>query len=135
MKTAIIYGPHDVRVEDVDTPEIGPHDALVQVKASGICGSDVHRFLGTAYGRNYWTYPMNSGHEYCGDVVQVGTAVKTFREGDRVTLGVAWTGGDLGAFSEFIRVPDADRRLRKLPLEMSYVDGAVILSLTRPCSW
>ena len=47
MKTAIIYGPTDIRVEDVDAPEIGSDDVLVQVKASGICGSDVHRYLGT----------------------------------------------------------------------------------------
>ena len=36
MKTAIIYGPTDIRVEDVDTPEIGSDDVLVQVKASGL---------------------------------------------------------------------------------------------------
>ena len=75
MKTAIIYGPTDIRVEDVDIPEIGSDDVLVQVKASGICGSDVHRYLGTEYGRKYWKYPMNSGHEYCGDVVKAGNKV------------------------------------------------------------
>ncbi len=126
MKTAIIYGPTDIRVEDVDIPEIGSDDVLVQVKASGICGSDVHRYLGTEYGRNYWKYPMNSGHEYCGDVVKVGNEVKTFREGEKVTLGVSWTSGSLGAFSEFIHITDADNRLRKLPREMTYTDGALI---------
>jgi len=43
MKTVIIYGERDVRVEDVDIPRIGPRDALVRVRASGICSSDVHR--------------------------------------------------------------------------------------------
>jgi len=43
MKTAIIYGPRDIQVEEVDIPLIGPDDVLVQVKVSGICGSDVHR--------------------------------------------------------------------------------------------
>ena len=43
MKTAIIYGPRDIQVEEVDTSVIGPDDVLVQVKVSGICGSDVHR--------------------------------------------------------------------------------------------
>lgn len=84
METAIIYGPNDVRVEDVDIPELGSDDVLVQVKASGICGSDVHRYLGTEYGRNYWKYPMNSGHEYCGDVVKVGNKIKTFQEGEKL---------------------------------------------------
>ena len=45
MKTVIIYGERDVRVEDVDIPKIGPRDVLVRVRASGICGSDVHRYL------------------------------------------------------------------------------------------
>lgn len=126
MKTAIIYGPKDIQVEDVDIPTIGPDDVLVRVKASGICGSDVHRYLGSDYGRGYWTYPMNSGHEYCGDVVQVGNQVEKFREGERVTLGVAWTSGHLGAFSEYLAIPDADNRLYKLPGEMTYTNGALI---------
>jgi len=99
---------------------------LVRVRASGICGSDVHRYLGTDYGRTYFKYPMNSGHEYCGDVVEVGNQVQLFREGDRVTLGVSWTSGDLGAFSEYVHVRDADRRLHKLPRDMTYVDGSLI---------
>ena len=125
MKTAIIYGPRDIRVEDVDIPVIGPDDVLVEVRASGICGSDVHRYLGTDYGR-YSNYPMNSGHEYCGDVVQIGNQVKGFREGERVTLGVSWGGGRLGAFSEYVHIPDADNRLCRLPQEISYVNGALI---------
>ena len=96
MKTAIIYGPRDVQVEEVDIPVIGPDDVLVQVKASGICGSDVHRYLGTEYGRGACTYPMNSGHEYCGDVVQIGNRVKGFREGEKVTLGKSWASGKRG---------------------------------------
>jgi 2-desacetyl-2-hydroxyethyl bacteriochlorophyllide A dehydrogenase len=129
MKTAIMYGPRDVRVEDVDTPQIGEQDVLVRVRASGICGSDVHRYLGTDYGRRLGTYPLNSGHEYCGDVVRVGRAVKAFREGDKVTLGVAWTSGHLGAFSEQVYIPHADRRLHHLPQDMSYVDGSLIETL------
>ncbi len=100
MKTAIIYGPRDVQVEEVDIPVIGPDDVLVRVKVSGICGSDVPRYLGTEYGRDYYNYPMNSGHEYCGDVVQVGNRVQEFREGEKVTLGVSWVSGKLGAFSD-----------------------------------
>ena len=85
LKTAIISGPRDIQVEEVDIPLIGPDDVLVRVKVSGICGSDVHRYLGTEYGRGYCNYPMNSGHEYCGDVVQVGNRVQEFREGEKVT--------------------------------------------------
>lgn len=126
MKTAIIYGPGDLRVEEVDRPGIEADDVLVRVRASGICGSDVHRYLGTEYGRTCFPYPMNSGHEYCGEVVEVGNRVQMFGEGDRVTLGVAWASGDLGAFSDYLHVRDADRRLHKLPGEMEFVDGALI---------
>lgn len=125
MKTAIIYGPENVRAEEVDIPAVGPDDVLVQVKASGICGSDVHRYLGTAYGRKC-NYPVNSGHEYCGDVIEVGNRVKNFRAGEKVTLGVSWAGGGLGAFSEYVHIPDADNGLRKLPREISYTNGALI---------
>jgi len=126
MKTAIIYGPRDLRVEDVDTPAVGPDDVLVRVRASGICGSDVHRYLGTQYGRTCARYPMNSGHEYCGDVVEVGSRVQLFREGDKATLGVSWTDGHLGAFSEHVHVGDADRRLHQVPRDMTYVDGSLL---------
>ena len=100
MKTAIIYGPRDIRVEEAETPIVGPDDVLVQVRACGICGSDVHRYLGTDYGR-YSTYPMNSGHEYCGDVVEVGSAVAKFRAGDKVTLGISWVFFEAAQFSGF----------------------------------
>ena len=103
--------PRDIRIEEVDIPVIGPDDVLVQVKASGICGSDVHRYLGTDYGRGYYNYPMNSGHEYCGNVVQVGNRVKEFREGERVTLGVSWASGKLGAFSEYVAYTECRQRV------------------------
>jgi len=66
---------------------------------------------------------MNSGHEYCGDVVEVGHRVQLFGEGDRVTLGVPWISGNLGAFSEYLYVREADRGLRKLLRDMAYIDG------------
>ncbi|MBN1399649.1 MAG: zinc-binding dehydrogenase [Anaerolineae bacterium] len=129
MKTVIIYGALDVRVKEVEIPKIGPHDVLVRVRASGICGSDVHRYLATAFGLT-WKYPMNSGHEYCGDVAEVGSEVRRFRVGDKATLGVAWPQGNLGAFSEYVFIPDADRRLVKVPQHVSYEDGAVIEPFT-----
>ena len=125
MKTVIIHGPEDIRVHDIDIPDTGANDVLVHVKASGICGSDVHRFLGTDYGQ-YSTYPMNSGHEYCGDIVRVGSNVKKFKEGDKVTLGVSWASGKLGAFSEFVAIPEAEDRLCRVPQEINYANGALI---------
>ena len=152
MKTAIIYGERDVRVLEVDIPRIGPRDALVRVRACGICGSDVHRYLATDYGRVV-PHPMNSGHEYGGDVVEVGREVRRFRAGDRATLGVVWwslrgeypglaaatpavralvaqPSGRLGAFSEYVCIPDADERLVKTPPHMSYQSAAALEPFT-----
>ena len=125
MKSAIIYGPRDLRVEEVEVPAIGPEDALVHVRTCGICGSDVHRYLGTRYGQRF-RYPLNSGHEYCGDVVQVGEKVKRISVGDRVVLGVDWVDGGLGAFSEYVRILEADNRLHKIPPKISYEEAVLI---------
>jgi L-iditol 2-dehydrogenase len=125
LRTAIIYKPRDIRVEEVEDPTIGDEDALIRVEFCGICGSDVHRYLGTKYGQRF-RYPLNSGHEYSGTVMRVGYKVKQFKVGDKVTLGVEWTGGDLGAFSEYLRIRQADARLRRLPEEVSYEEAALI---------
>lgn len=142
MKTAIIYGERDVRVQEVPVPPIGPRDALVRVRACGICGSDVHRYLATDYGRVV-PHPMNSGHEYCGDVVEVGREVRRFRAGDKATLGVVWQSlrgaspglaaqpsGRLGAFSEYVCIPDADARLVQVPPHVRYRNAAVLEPFT-----
>ena len=125
MKTAIIYGPHDLRVEEVEMPAVGPEDALVHVRVCGICGSDVHRYLGTRYGQRF-RYPLNSGHEYCGDVVEVGENVRRINVGDKVVLGVDWVNGGPGAFSEYVRIPHADERLHKVPEKITYEEAALI---------
>ena len=82
MKAAVIRGTHQIQVEDVPTPEPGPNQVLVKIKYSAICGSDVHRFQ---YGM------MNSGsimgHEYIGEVVQLGADVTLLNDGDRVVSG------------------------------------------------
>ncbi len=82
MKAAVIRGTQQIQVEDVPTPEPGSNQVLVKIKYSAICGSDVHRFQ---YGM------MNSGsimgHEYIGEVVQLGADVTLINEGDRVVSG------------------------------------------------
>ncbi len=82
MKAAVTRGTQQIQVEDVPTPEPGPNQVLVKIKYSAICGSDVHRFQ---YGM------MNSGsimgHEYIGEVVQLGADVTLINEGDRVVSG------------------------------------------------
>src|SRR5579863_3627594 len=81
MRAAILYGPRDLRCEDVPEPKIlQPTDAIIRLSATCICGSDLWPFRGL----NPMTAPMAMGHEYCGVVEEVGSAVKTVRPGQFV---------------------------------------------------
>ena len=90
MKAWVFYEPGDMRLEEVDIPEVGEDQVLVRVKACGICGSDVAYYFGassleTPDGKG----PCILGHEYTGEVVEVGAIPKSagiFKPGDRVVL-------------------------------------------------
>ncbi len=85
MKSAVFYGKHDMRVEERQTPEPGPEEVLIEVKACGICGTDVHIYEGDK-GAAQVTPPTILGHEFAGVIAQVGSQVKNFRDGDRVCI-------------------------------------------------
>lgn len=116
-----------LRVEKIQVPSIGPSDVLVRVKASSICGTDLH-----IYGWDRWSQgrikpPVTLGHEFCGVVEQAGEEVTAVKAGDRVSaemhlncghchqcrLGQAHIcqnlriiGIDLdGTFAEFVKIP------------------------------
>ena len=72
MRVAMYYSNHDVRVEEMPVPEIGPEELLVKVEASGICGSDVMEWY------RIQKAPMVLGHEVAGSIVKVGAAVDRF---------------------------------------------------------
>jgi threonine dehydrogenase-like Zn-dependent dehydrogenase len=81
MLGTVLRGPRDVRCEEVPEPEIvKPTDAIIRLSATCICGSDLWPFRGL----NPTTAPMAMGHEYCGVVEEVGSAVKTVRPGQFV---------------------------------------------------
>lgn len=81
MLGTVLYGPGDVRCEEVPEPTIvEPTDAIIRLSASCICGSDLWRFRGL----NDIARPMHMGHEYCGVVLEVGSAVRTVRPGQFV---------------------------------------------------
>jgi len=82
MKAVVVYGPGDIRYQDLPTPPLGPREVRVEVKASGICSSDVPRALG---GKGYF-YPIVLGHEIAGRIAEVGGEVKGVRIGDRVAV-------------------------------------------------
>jgi threonine dehydrogenase-like Zn-dependent dehydrogenase len=84
MKAAVFRGKHDVRIEDVAAPVlINPHDAIVKVTLTAICGADLHVYNGAMPG-------MKSGdiigHEFMGEIVEVGRACEKVRVGDRVVV-------------------------------------------------
>jgi threonine dehydrogenase-like Zn-dependent dehydrogenase len=84
MKAVCWYGTEDVRVENVPDPKIlNPRDAIIKVSSTAICGSDLHLYDG-------YIPTMESGdilgHEFMGEVVEVGKSVKNLKKGDRVVI-------------------------------------------------
>jgi threonine dehydrogenase-like Zn-dependent dehydrogenase len=81
MRGAILYGPRDVRFEERDTPKIvKPTDAIIRISATCVCGSDLWPYRGI----NAVPQPTPMGHEYCGIVEEVGSAVASVRPGQFV---------------------------------------------------
>jgi len=81
MKGTVLYGPRDVRFEERGTPKIvEPTDAIVRTSATCVCGSDLWPYRGL----NPINGPTPMGHEYCGIVEEVGSAVKTINPGQFV---------------------------------------------------
>ncbi|MEW5736629.1 MAG: zinc-dependent dehydrogenase [Thermodesulfobacteriota bacterium] len=143
MRVAVYYSNQDVRVEERPVPGIGAGELLVQVMASGICGSDVMEWYRKKKA------PLVLGHEIAGRVIQVGKDVTSVREGDRVFVShhvpcntcryclsgmhtvcetLHTTNFDPGGFSEYLRVPrlNVDRGVFRLPDTMSYEEGTFI---------
>ncbi|MCB0005413.1 MAG: zinc-dependent alcohol dehydrogenase family protein [Anaerolineales bacterium] len=142
MKAGRIVEPNQIEVVALAEPEIGPEDVLIQVRAAGICGTDIHILKGEY---PFARFPMVPGHEFSGEVVAVGNAVTRFKPGDRVTadpnipcnrcencqrnepnqcqnLAVIGVTRD-GAFAEYVAAPEAVT----FPIgDMSFSDAALI---------
>lgn len=85
MKSAVFYGKHDLRIEESPMPIVGEDDVLIQVKACGVCGTDVHIYEGDK-GAADVTPPTILGHEFSGIVTGVGANVTNVTIGDRVCI-------------------------------------------------
>lgn len=85
MKSAVFYGKHDMRIEDRPKPAAGAHDVLIEVKACGICGTDVHIYEGDK-GAAETHPPTILGHEFAGVIAETGSAVTRYQKGDRVCI-------------------------------------------------
>lgn len=81
MKALVYHGPEDLRFEEVSDIFPKDNEVKIKVRAIGICGSDVHGYAGLT-GRRI--APMIMGHEFSGEVVEVGKDVKHLKIGDRV---------------------------------------------------
>ncbi|MHB1033111.1 MAG: galactitol-1-phosphate 5-dehydrogenase [Pirellulales bacterium] len=148
MKALVLKQYMRLDYEDVPTPEPGPDDVLIAVRACGICGSDVHGMDGST-GRRI--PPVIMGHEASGVIARVGAAVSGWAPGDRVTFdSTIYCGGcdycrrgqinlcdrrrvlgvscddyrQNGAFAEFVAVPQ--RILYRLPPELSFERAAMV---------
>jgi threonine dehydrogenase-like Zn-dependent dehydrogenase len=126
MKGTVLYGPKDVRYEEIKDPTIlKPTDAILRLSATCICGSDLWPYRGA----NEIKQPTAMGHEYVGIVEEVGSAVKSVKKGQFVVGSFATSDNTcphcqhgyqsgcvnrefmLGAQSPLLRVPNADGTL------------------------
>ena len=72
-------------LEDIPEPEYGANDVLIKVKKAAICGTDIHIYRWDAWAQKAIKVPMAIGHEFSGEIVAVGSEVKGFEKGDRVS--------------------------------------------------
>lgn len=94
MKAAVWYNKEDIRIENVPDPQTGPGQVKIRIKACGICGSDLHEYKSGPFIIPGKPHPLTGksngpvilGHEFSGEVVEVGEGVKRFKSGDRVTV-------------------------------------------------
>lgn len=82
MKAWNLHGINDLRLETVDEPILSENEVLVEVKAAGICGSDIPRI----YQNGTYSFPLIPGHEFSGVVVKTGSAVEKEWQGQRVGI-------------------------------------------------
>jgi len=83
MKAIEIKKPWSVECRDIGMPEIKSGEALIKIKAVGICGSDINTFRGT---NKLVSYPRIIGHEISGEIISIGENPKGLKNGDRVVI-------------------------------------------------
>lgn len=143
MKVAKLYSFNDIRIEDIPVPEVGPGEALIKVKASGICSGDVMQWYIDKKA------PLVLGHEPAGEIVKVGSDVSSFKEGDRVFVHhhapcmecifcirgdhvqcEEWKASKIvpGGIAEYILIPEGNLKndTLRIPGNLTYEDAVLI---------
>lgn len=144
MKAAVLYSPQNMKIEEVSVPKINADEILVRVEAAAVCGSDLRVFLGEKKA----ILPRIIGHEFAGEVVEVGKEVDRFRVGDRITVEPVVSCGKCfnclrgranicvnrkvigyhydGSFAEYIRIPgETINNVVKIPKQLSFEAAAL----------
>jgi L-iditol 2-dehydrogenase len=130
VKALVFEAPQQAILTEIDQPEIGPDDVLIRSHAVGICHSDFELYEG-----RYIipvSYPIIPGHEWCGEVVEVGSSVAALAPGDAVVGECVVGPGGRDHFGFSIDGADAEyfkargEWLHKLPEELSYTQGAMV---------
>ena len=86
MKAAVWYGDNDVRIEELLIPEIGEEEALLKVRAAGVCVTDYHIISGKL---RIGQPPNVQGHEICGEVVKINTKRNEIAIGQRSVVATS----------------------------------------------
>jgi L-iditol 2-dehydrogenase len=146
MKAAVLYAQKDLRIEEIDQPVINDDEVLIRVKATGVCGSDIPRVLGTAS----HFFPNVFGHEFSGIVEAIGKHVTKVSMGDKVSVAplkpchvcedclsgnhalcknYSFIGSrEYGAWAEYVKAPQMN--VVKLPETVNFIQGAFIEPIT-----
>jgi 2-desacetyl-2-hydroxyethyl bacteriochlorophyllide A dehydrogenase len=141
VKFAQGYG--NVEIREIPKPTIKPNEVLIEIKAAGICGTDLHHYK---VGENI-AIPVVLGHEFSGDVVEIGRDVKGWKPGERIvseTHAIAclechlckagdyhlckerkgFGSGVNGAFTQYLAVPA--RVLHRIPESIAYPEATIL---------
>ncbi len=144
MKAAMLYGIKDLRLEETETPKIGSGDVLVKIMAATTCGTDL-KILQRGYVEKVIRLPTVFGHEWAGEVTEVGEGLEWPEKGMRVRAGnsapclrcgmcqkgkynlcenMIWL---WGAYAEYIKVPQrmVSVNMQEIPLHVSYEEAAI----------
>lgn len=128
MKALVKAKPErGIWMQDISVPEVGHNDVLIKVSRTAICGTDIHIFKWDEWAKATIPVPMAVGHEFSGEIVDMGVEVRGFKVGDRVSAEGHITCGHCrncragrrhlcmnaigvgvnrpGAFAEYISVP------------------------------
>ena len=124
MKALVKYakGNGNMEVRSIPEPVPGPGQVKIEVKAAGICGSDLHIYHDDI--AIPVRPPVVTGHEFCGVIAEVGEGVEGLAVGDRVVTPGNQGLGERGSYAEYVRA--AAERVIKLPDHISMHDAATL---------